>query len=261
MFRRMNPMRPWSICLLLVLAAIRPARADPASQFAASLDLKADAVRDVAGFVLPAGGDYTHLLIGRFQDGDYLFGAAVILRCDAKQCTGARVQLAATDRVELYGIIDLNGAPAPLPTSPQLVQAGRYRTLDGGTGKPRPAWPALVLHTETVKQATGESRFRGTVSGTERRGKITIVSLLRADERSPTVLTANAVELYPSGAGTTTTFRTARGDTRDALDIIGTEQRHLDRSSRCLRPEPVEVRYRPQGRRYERVAAPPPRGC
>lgn len=254
-------MRPWIIGSLLVLAAIRPARADPASQLAAWLNVKADAVRDVAGFELPAGGDYTHVLVGRFRNGDHLFGAAAILRCDAKQCTGARVPLQATDRVELYGLIDLNGAPAPLPTSPQLVQTGRYRTLDAGTGKPRPAWPALVLHTETVKQATGESRFRGTVSGTERRGTITIVSLLRADERAPTVLTADVVEFYPSGAGTTTTFRTARGDTRDALDIIGAEQRHLERTARCLRPAPVEVRYRLQGRRYERVAAPPQRGC
>jgi hypothetical protein len=39
---------------------------------------------------------------------------------------------------------------------------------------------------------------------------------------------ADVADLHPSGAGTTTTFRTQRGDAKDALDLVSREQRHLD---------------------------------
>ena len=76
-------------CSLLVLAAAGLARADPAAQLAAWFGVQPDAVREVAGFELPAGGDYTYVLVGRYQQ-RLLLGGAAILRCDAAQCTGAR---------------------------------------------------------------------------------------------------------------------------------------------------------------------------
>lgn len=258
-------MRRWLVCSLVVLAAVlggaRPARADLAAQFAAWFDVKPDAVRDIAGFELPAGGDYTHVLVGRFQRGEHLLGGGLILRCDAKQCQGARIWLQAADRAEVYGLVDLNGAPGPLPARAQYGGTSWYRKLDGKGLPARPAWPAIVFHTETARQTTGGSRFRGTVTGTERRGRIVVVSLLRADERSPRVLDEHVIERYPSGAGTTTTFRTERGSSKDALDLVGREQRHLDSDSRCRRPDPVDVRYVMKGRRYERAALPARAGC
>lgn len=255
-------MRRWLVCSLVTLAAVsaasRPARADLAAQFATWFDVKPDAVRDVAGFELPAGGDYTHVLVGRFQRDELLIGGGLILRCDAKQCQGARIWLQPADRAEVYGLIDLNGAPGRLPSAPQPGGTGSYRKLEG---KGRAAWPAIVFHTKTVKQTTGGSRHRGTVSGTEQRERIFIVSLLRADEQTPRVLSEDVVERYPSGAGTTTTFRTERGDSKDALDIIGREQRHLESDSRCRRPDAVDVRYVPKGRRYARATLPARTGC
>jgi len=37
------------------------------------------------------------------------------------------------------------------------------------------------------------------------------------------VLFADVADLHPSGAGTTTTFRTQRGDAKDALDLVSRE--------------------------------------
>jgi hypothetical protein len=255
------PMRLSIACSLLVLAAAGPVRADTAAQLAEWFGVPSTAVREVAGFELPAGGDYTHVLVGRYEQSGLLLGGAAILRCDTKQCTGARISFHATDRVEVYGLIDLNGTPGPLPATPHAGHRGSYRKLDAGGLATRPAWPAIVLHAERAQQATGQTKSRTTVTGVERHGQIRIVSLLRADEPSPTVLTADVADLHPSGAGTTTTFRTQRGDAKDALDLIGREQRHLDRTSRCLRPDPVDVRYVLKGRRYERVDLPARSGC
>jgi hypothetical protein len=78
------------------------------------------------------------------------------------------------------------------------------------------------------------------------------VSLRKTDERRPEILELSTVDLYPSGAGTTTSYTLARGSQRAALDIVGSEQRHLDHESACIRPDPVEVRYVYEDGRYQR---------
>jgi hypothetical protein len=148
-------------------------------------------------------------------------------------------------------VIDLEGEPGPISSARRTPSAERYTKLPGR----KLEWPVLVVRTIERKPATGETRSHRKVSGHETRTRMYMISLA-ADDRASVVLQDTADERYPSGRGATRSYRLERGDSKTSLEIIATEQRHLDRDSRCRRPEPTI-----KGRHYKQVGHAEPTGC
>jgi hypothetical protein len=224
--------------------------------FAEYHDVKPTQVHDVVGYALPTGGHFTHVLVGRFDHGAYVMAGAVILRCEANQCQGRRADFGSADSIELTDVIDLEGAPGPISSVRHFPTSERYTKMLRRKLK----WPVLVVRTTERKPATGETRSRRKVSGHETRTRLYMVSLA-ADDRASVVLQDTADERYPSGRGATRSYRLERGDSKTSLDVIATEQRHLARDSRCLRPEPTEQRFKLDGRHYKQVDYAHSTGC
>lgn len=251
-------MRRLAVALLVLAATTGLAAAGRFdATFAAHVGVAADRVRDVAGFALPRGGDYTHVLIGRFGDGAHVFAGVVLLRCAGDDCTGQRVALGSSDRIECAGIVDLEGAPGPVPAARLTLGHATYARLPGRRGRR----PALVVRTTEGRDGSARLKSGRAVSGRETRTHLHLISLVAAD-RGARVFQDTARERYPNGAGFDHGYRLARVAGKRGLALIVTEQRELPRDSRCLRPKPIELRYELDGRRYRQVGAPAfSRGC
>jgi len=245
----------WLACCVALCGSALAHAGEHDAAFAQHHGVKPTEVREVAGYELPAGGDFTHVLIGRYDHAPYVMTGAVLLRCDPTECQGRRADFGAADTIDVLGVIDLEGAPRPFP-SRALGRGARYTKLPGKA----PKWPALVVRTTERKAATSTTRSGKLVTGNEARARLYVISLAAID-RASVILQDTLDERYPSGAGTTTTYRLERGESKTGLEIIATEQRHLDRDSRCLRPEPIELRFTLDGRHYRAVAPPERTGC
>jgi hypothetical protein len=238
---------------------------DQSETFAHFFQVDPKTVDDVRGFELPKAAGYTHLLVGRFAtSGAHRQNGAVFMRCDARQCTGTRVYLEVNAELHVIGVVDLSGAPTALRTTNELRRASRlYAPIARiGAGK-RLSRPAVVFETRRSEVRTGSTRWRKEVTGTERRHHLIIVPLRAGkDERLHRVFRETTVDRGLSGAGTTTSYRLERGKTKRALDIVATEQRHLDNLSMCLRPDPTEHRFVLKDGRYQRdLGLDLPGGC
>jgi len=241
----------------LVAVAAGPASAEDARGMVAHF-APTDAKNVVAatGFRLEGVRGYTNLVVGSFRAGAYEQRTLVLLRCNERECRGQAVYLGAHP-IKLRGLVDL-GKPGPLEGGPE-VQA---RTdWDKALSGRRMRWPALVVEIIDERAASETSPFGHHYEGSERHHELVLVSLRRADAASPKIARLPTMDRYPSGAGTTATYRLARGHGRGPLEIIGAEQRHLDNDSACLEPEPVDVRWVLRKGRYQRVELDGLHGC
>ncbi len=238
----------------LAVASPRPAAAGGAKTLLASFfNVDETKIKSASGYRVTGVAAYTHIAIGSYQDtGGREQRIVALAKCDDHRCTGQRVWLGAFES-HLHGIVDLAGKPGPLRGTE--VRASRD---DWTTSLPLPAkrtkFPALVIEIRDEEPGEGTTRFGGTYSGTERHHHLLVVSLRKADEKVPTVARLSTEDTYPAGGGTSTSYRLEKGKQR-ALDIVGSEQRHLQKDSRCRRPEPVEVRYVLKDGRYEHFDA------
>jgi hypothetical protein len=259
------------VLLTLSLLWARPARADLAGDFAHFFAVDVARVDEVRGFELPRSvarhGGFTHLIVGRFgTTGQHRQHGAVAMRCNPTACRGTTIYLEVDAELSVWGLVDLAGVNTPLKqgTSPRAYTGTPYVHIPViGASTKRVVWPALVFETRRRQVRSGDTRLRGRVSGTERRDDIHIVSLrARRDEQLTRVLRATTVDRGFSGAGTSTVYRLKRGKTKGALDLIATEQRHLEDESLCMPPKPTEVRLVMKSGRYQRASALDlPRGC
>ncbi|MCC6998596.1 MAG: hypothetical protein IT370_28555 [Deltaproteobacteria bacterium] len=249
-----------AVALVVVLAALPPvARAQPyygpaKAVFAQLHRVSRDAVVEAKVFVLPGVADYTHVMRGKYRVDDEVLSAVFLLRCGARSCSGTRVLGASGDRVSVLAVVDLEGKPASLDGNepPTCCGGAEWDTALPSPGK-RLRWPALVITTLREEASTGRGRDRKQVSGTSRWGRLLLVSLRGADTRDKQlVLTAPTQEIGASGAGRSTSYRTERGKQR-SLDVIAREQRHLDRTSRCKEPAPIEYKLVLKDGRYTRL--------
>jgi hypothetical protein len=254
--------------ILLVACAIGSARAESQPElFAHFFSVAATDVKDVAGYRAPAGVDVTHILFGHFYEGAarQLVPGVVLLRCDERECRGRQVWLHPLDaEIEIQGLVDLR-EPGPLGESRGLERPrpGAWIELARDVHPPhRWGWPALAIALRKRTAETTSSRFGGQVKGVRREEELLVLSLRAADEERPELLRAPRVDLYPTGAGATTSYRLVRGG-GDALDLVATEQREIESRSHCLRPAPVEYRLVLANGRYERRRSEPssPPGC
>ncbi|MBZ0237935.1 MAG: hypothetical protein K8M05_36820 [Deltaproteobacteria bacterium] len=244
--------------LVALLCAPALARADGARTTLAQFFAIEEAnVTKATGYRLAGVRDYTEVIVGAYTQNGHEQRVVALLRCGPRVCKGARVWLGPHE-TDLLGLVDLAGAPGPLGGG-RIDARSSWTTLGGGRKKLR--FPVLVFETRDRKVATGRSRFREAVTGTEAHHDLVLVSLRRSDERSPKIATLPTVDLYPSGAGTTATYTLAKGSQRAALDIVATEQRYLDRDLACIKPEPVEARYVLVKGRYARVDPLLRKGC
>src|SRR6187401_2489814 len=99
----------------MLLCASTAAYAEHEATFASWNKVDAAAVTDVRGWKL-AGSDFTDVLIGRFPDRTYTMASVVLLHCKGDACTGRRVNFGASDRVDVLGVVDLDGEPTKLPS-------------------------------------------------------------------------------------------------------------------------------------------------
>ncbi|MGN6108058.1 MAG: hypothetical protein ACTHU0_23325 [Kofleriaceae bacterium] len=253
------PPRLRLLVVLALCALSAPAHADLVDQVVGWQQIPRAKVREVWGYAMPAGSEITHVLIARHvRPGttDRIDTSVGLLRCDDHQCTGRSAPISSGDDVEVLGLIDLEGAPGPLPTSSLPRERNVYHTL---SASPHARWPALVLRHGRVERATTTSRRGGKVTGTYEHSRITVISL---DPRGDQIVFAEDTERRdPTGAGFTRTVRLARRVGNGPLDLIVREQRHLERTSRCLRPEPTETTWRLDDRRYAAKGLPERRGC
>ncbi len=245
------------VVTVIILAGIgtsfRVAHAgDGEAWFASTFGVKPDKVHDVVTYTLPPGGDYSHVVIGRFDEDKYRFAGAALMSCTTTACQGTRAGFSASDKIEVRGLVDLDGAGGDLPRA----SVGSVSTMPGKLGK----FPALVVVTTESRQMTETGRS-GPVTGTETHVRLHLLSLMRSDRGQP-VFAGDLEERYPSGAGTSTSYRLVRGDSKTSLDLMVSAQRNLDRTSRCLRPKPVEARYKLVERHYRTSGGLPGRsGC
>ncbi len=235
------------IALLLVVGGTARA-GERETAFATHLGLAETAVHDVAGFQLPPGGDLTHVLVGRYEYGKYAkdaMTAAVLMKCDDKTCEGRRAEFGTADQIDVLGIVDLQGTPGPLPSRPLRRNPSGYEKIRGDKMK----FPVLVLRTTESKDAAGTTRTR-----------LYVISLVEAD-RGSVVLMDTSDEHYATGAGTTRTYRLDKGESKTSLDLIAREQRHLDRDSKCIEPEPIEAVFSLEEHHYRTKSYAPRSGC
>ena len=242
------------IALLLVVGGTARA-GERETAFATHLGLAETVVHDVAGFQLP-GGDLTHVLVGRYEYGKSAMTAAVLMKCDDRTCEGRRAEFGTADQIDVLGIVDLQGTPGPLPSRPLRRNPSGYEKIRGDKMK----FPVLVLQTTESKDAAGTTRSGRKVSGRETRTRLYVISLVEAD-RGSVVLMDTSDEHYATGAGTTRTYRLDKGESKTSLDLIAKEQRHLDRDSKCIEPEPIEAVFSLEEHHYRTKSYAPRSGC
>lgn len=243
---------------LISLLAASAAHADEPTRLVAHF-ARADeaAVTDGQGFALPRGAGFAQLAVARRAvTAEVSVGAAVLLRCGARVCAGTAIALPAAERVEVLGVIDLDGAAVALPTeAAQASRAERWTPLALIGGGRRARWPALVLRTTWTQVGTGATRDGGEVRGTAITTRLVVVSLRRRDQ-GRVVFDDALQDTGVTGAGIIRTFALARSSPRGRLDIAATEQRRGDRMSACLPPPPISYTYRWVGGRYQRDDGP-----
>jgi hypothetical protein len=244
-----------AVMLLLATSGVALAGEHDAT-FAQQQGVAVDRVRGVHGFELPRGLDYTHALTGRFEHGEYTMAGVVLLACDTTQCQARRVGFGATDEIEILGVVDLEGAPGPLPTR-RYLPAGRYRKLPG---RGQMKFPVLAVQTTESRQADGMLKSGKKIAGKETRTRLHLISLVEAD-RASVVLHDTSDVRYPSGSGSSRTYRLERGEKAGPLELIATKVRHTAHDDRCRRPPPVEIRFRRDGRHFREIPAGHPPGC
>ena len=235
---------------LVLCVAVEVARADHYVDNVATYEgVDPASVREARAYQLPAGSEYTDLVIGRYVDKHTpeLIRTAVILeRCNTKQCTAQFVPLSPNDTIEVLGLVDLAGAPGAFPD--RVVDPRR----GAATPLPAPArmvHPALVLRYGESKTTTNKSYTMRDVTGTEVHEYITVLSLERG-RAYPTVFSIAVRDHYPSGGGQDTSLRFDRAGRTGPLSIVATEQRHLDDELACIPPKPTETRWHLDGARY-----------
>ena len=243
---------------LIALCAATAARADEPTRLVAHFT-RADpaTVTDGQGFALPRGAGFAQVAIARRAvTADVAIGAAVLLRCDARVCDGTPLRLPAAERIEVLGVIDLDGAAVTLPTdAARADRAERWTPIALLGGARRARWPALALRTTWTEVGTGATRDGGEVRGTAITTRLVIVSLRRRDHGR--VLFDDALQdTGVTGAGVIRTFTLIRASARGRLAIAATEQRRGDRTSACLPPPPISYAYRWDGDRYQRDDGP-----
>jgi hypothetical protein len=195
------------------------------------------------GFILPAGVDTTHVLVGRYSEGGYVHPGILLMRCDATQCQQTPVWLDFASELAGLALVDLRGEPGPLSALPAV------KILDSNThyaqlSKPdRPRWPALVVRTRWHETMTTESGH-GTVTGAYSKDRLFLLSLLQADAERPALLSEDIRVMYPTGIGQTTELYLQRGKGAFPLALVGSIARHLANGSGCIEPKPFAIRYR-----------------
>jgi hypothetical protein len=191
--------------IVMLLSATAVADPDPAASFATELGVAA--THEVRSFAVSAG-DMTHVAIGRYDSGTYTMAAVVLLRCDASTCDARKIELGAAEAVDVLGVADLQGAPAPLPS----------RAIEGARagGSKAMKFPVVVVRARETKS----------------RSKLYLISLLEAD-RGSVVLQDIATE-----GGTSRTYKLDKGDDKTNLDVVAAEKR-----AGCTPTEPIEARY------------------
>ncbi len=240
------------------LATASPARADePARLYAHFSSIDEGAVVEAAGFALPAGVGFTQVALARSRVGEQgTNGGLVLLRCRARTCAGRRVNLGAVDRIEVLGVVDLDGALVSLParaTAVSHVDPWTPLALLGDGRRPR--WPVLVVRSVRAVVESATTRDGLEVQATAVETRLIMVSLRRRDQGR--VVFDDALQATgANGAGIVRTFRLAHGTPGGLLDIAATEQRRGDRASACVPPPPVEYAYRWVGDRYQRADGP-----
>lgn len=241
---------PISILIALVCAPALAAADGAKTTLATFFAIDEAKVTKATSYRLAGVTDYTDIVVGAYTENGHEQRVVALLRCGPRVCKGARVWLGAYE-TDFLGLEDLGGKGGPLGRGhPIDARTGWNTTLTGPSKKLR--FPVLVFESRDAKVTTGSSRWRKEVTGTERHQELMIVSLRKADEQRPKIIALSTVDLYPSGAGTTTSYTLTKGSQRAALDIVGSEQRHLDNESACRRPDPVEVRYVYKHGRYEK---------
>lgn len=215
------------------------------TDFAVAFRIEEKAITELREYALEGGGDYVRVSIGRFKHGDLVIGGVAMVWCDKKQkCWLDHVWLGPADSVETLGLVDLGGKPAAFPTRPH----SKYERKIALAGKPK--WPALLVEATTHEHTTTGSRYGGDVEGDHRRTELSVISLLRKDERATTVLNEVTDEHWPTGAGVNVSFAVTGAGLIDA-----TEQRDIENRSMCLRPEPTTTHYKlDENRRYRRIS-------
>lgn len=221
------------------------ASAQPKNQFAHFFSTKPEKVVGIRNFELRGVRHFTHVLIGRYQDGKWTRNGVVLMRCNRKTCRGERVWLDLSDKVVLHRLVDLAGKPGKIHHRSSIVQGhgwrARYEQL--GNKRKRLRWPALVLELRSRKKDSGRSRYGGMVSGTRRHNQLIIVSLRKGD-RFRTVFQEDTLRQGPAGMGTANTYTLVKSKRRGrVLDIEASRQRLLDRRSACIQPKPTKHRY------------------
>ncbi len=207
-------------------------------------------------FGLKGAAGYTHVMSGRYKvdtgGGESERQNVFLLKCGSRSCTGTRVWGVDGDQVDLVEVIDLEGKPGNIGyRQPARSGGGEWDTTLPSASK-RMRWPVLVVRTRREEKGTVDTRYRKAVSGTARHAKLLLVSLRAADVKTLVVLSESTQDVGVSGAGHSTDYRTERGKQR-VLDIIAREQRHLDNSSRCKEPDPIEYKLVLKDGRYTRL--------
>ncbi len=243
------------LALLLVLMTGISHAGEHDATFAKGFSVTVDKVHDVVGYELPAGSDSTHVVLGRFDDGNYV--GALVMKCNDTECTWRKIDLGAADGIEISGVVDLHGAPTSISTRGISRSSGRYTKLPGSRSM---KFPVVAILTRESNQVTTENKSRKKVTGTTTRKKLYLISLIESD-RASTVLMDTAEERGPTGRGMVRSYRLDKGETKGSLDVIANEQRKLDNDSRCIAPEPTEVVYALEERHYRTKKYTPGRGC
>lgn len=247
----------WIVAAITAVAAAPTARADSlAETFATFFQVAPADVTKVAGFELPGGMHYTHLLIGQYTENGHAQNAIALMRCNSQQCTAQPVWIDPDSDVDTLGVVDL---ASPGKVSELAVvdppHDNWYGTL---AGKGRRKWPALVVRTRH-QEATTSSGPHGSASGIHATDHLILVSLAAADAKAAKVFDEVERDVYPTGDGVSVVFRLdRRAGKRKPVDVVGTVQRRLDHWSGCLEPEPFERRYIATKRRFQHDATPDP---
>lgn len=251
---------PIPIALFLVCAPALALADGAKGRLASVFAIDESVVTEAITYRLAGVTDYTEIIVGTYTEHGRDQHVVTFLRCGTRTCTTVAREWIGPHPFRLLGLADLNGKPGPLGNGAEIKARRSWEvTLAGPTKKLR--WPVLVVETHSEEAGTGETRWGKKVSGTERHDELILFSLKKADHGGARIVRLPTVDLWPTGAGTTTSYSLARGTRKGALDIVGSEQRHLDNDSACMKPDPVEVRYVYKDGRYTQVDSLFPRGC
>lgn len=243
-----------AVWLVSLLALARVAHADDAARLLAAFAYTDEAkVSDARGVSLPRESAWNRAVIGRHKRTESAtVGELVLMQC-GRRCTGVHIGLGPVDRVELLGVVDLDGPAVELPANGMHVRDGAYWPAVDRLGKARRArYPVLVVRTWHQQVGTGATRWGKDVTGTAVEARLIMVALA-GKERGRKVFDEATVDVSFVGAGTNRTFRFERPSGRGRLRIAATEAWRDDALSACLPGPPIAYAYAWKGDRYQRV--------